>query len=84
MYGHGISGALPVLFSILAHACYQTKTDVEKMKENCISVLAWSVVVVVSVEVANYLLSYRRPSFGAIVLKLINAVRGYSARATLL
>jgi len=57
---------------------------VEKMKENCIQVLAISVVVVVAVEVANYFLSYRRPSFGATVLKLINAVRDYAARATLL
>ena len=77
-------GTLPVLFAIFPHACDQPKSDVEKMKENCIQVLAIYVVVVVAVEVANYFLSYRRPSFGATVLKLINAVRDYAARATLL
>jgi hypothetical protein len=71
---------LPAAFSsTVHHAFMQSKSDVEKMKEACLQIVAISAGVVVLVEVANYLLSYRRPSFRATVTKLINAVRLFAA-----
>lgn len=63
------------LSSSFHHALLQSKSDVDKMKESCLQIVAISAVVVVLVEVANYFLSYRRPTFRATVTKLINAVR---------
>jgi VanZ family protein len=52
----------------------QLKSDVEKMKDSCLLVVATSALVVCCVEAVNYFVSYRRPSFRANVSKLINAV----------
>lgn len=57
------------------HAFAQPKSDVEKMKENCLQIVVISAVVVVVVEIANYMLSYGRPAFRATSTKLISTVR---------
>ena len=74
---------LPVIFTF-SHSFDQLKSEVDKMKDNCMQVLAISVAVVVAVEAANYFLSYRRQSFGKTVSSLIAAVRAYASRAPLL
>jgi len=74
---------LPVIFTF-SHSFDQLKSEVDKMKDNCMQVLAISVAVVVAVEAANYFLSYRRQSFGKTVSSLITAVRAYAFRAPLL
>jgi hypothetical protein len=63
--------AMPCVFG---NACMQTKSDVEKMQESCLQILAISVVVVGVVELANYFLSYRTASFKNTMKKLISAV----------
>ncbi len=65
--------SMPPFFSL--HAFAQPKSDVEKMKENCLQIVAISAVVVVVVEIANYMLSYGRPAFRATSTKLISTVR---------
>ena len=52
----------------------QTKSDVEKMQESCVQILAISAVVVVVVELANYFLSYRSQAFRTTASKLVSAV----------
>jgi hypothetical protein len=53
----------------------QLKSDSDKMKESCLQILAFSVVVVGVVEAVSYMLWYSRPSFRATTSKLINTVR---------
>jgi hypothetical protein len=59
-------------------------SDVEKMKESCLQIVAVSAVVVVLVELVNYFLSYRRATFSSTVTKLINAVRTSATSAALI
>lgn len=67
----GSDCAVPCVFS---NTRMQTKSDVEKMQESCVQILAISAVVVVVVELANYFLSYRSQTFRTTASKLVNAV----------